>query len=78
MNFDAMIGKDFEEGLLKLNTSVRVLRRDIEVGRGTIKNLQQMKSDVKQVNEGEFGMQVDEKFEIAPGDILEGFELVIT
>lgn len=73
-----VLGARIEEGLLKLNTSVRVLRRDIEVGRGTIKNLQQMKSDVKQVNEGEFGMQVDAKFEVAPGDILEGFELVIS
>ena len=73
-----VLGARVEDGLLKQNTSVRVLRRDIEVGRGTIKNLQQMKSDVKQVNEGEFGMQVDAKFEIAPGDILEGFELVIT
>jgi translation initiation factor IF-2 len=73
-----VLGARVEDGLMKLNTSVRVMRRDIEVGRGTIKNLQQMKSDVKQVSEGEFGMQVDAKFEIAPGDMLEGFELVIT
>jgi translation initiation factor IF-2 len=73
-----VLGARVEDGLLKLGTSVRVMRRDIEVGRGVIKNLQQMKSDVKQVSEGEFGMQVDAKFEIAPGDILEGFELVIT
>lgn len=73
-----VLGARIEDGLLKLNTNVRVMRRDIEVGRGTIKNLQQMKSDVKQVTEGEFGMQVDAKFEIAPGDILEGFEMIIS
>jgi translation initiation factor IF-2 len=73
-----VLGARIETGLLKLNTGVRVLRREIEVGRGTIKNLQQQKSDVKQVSEGEFGTQIDAKFEIAPGDILEGFEVVIT
>jgi len=73
-----VLGARIETGLLKLGTGVRVLRRDIEVGKGVIKNLQQQKSDVKQVNEGEFGMQVDAKMEIAPGDTLEGFEIVIT
>jgi translation initiation factor IF-2 len=73
-----VLGARVEDGLLKLNTSVSVMRRDVEVGRGVIKNLQQMKSDVKQVSEGEFGMQVDAKFEIAPGDTLEAYEMVIS
>ncbi len=73
-----VLGARVEDGLLKLNTGVRILRRDVEVGKGTIKNLQQQKSDVKQVDEGEFGLQVDAKYEIAPGDIIEGFEVVIT
>lgn len=73
-----VLGARVENGVIKLNTGVRVLRRDIEVGRGVIKNVQQLKSDVKQVNEGEFGLQIDAKFEIAPGDILEGFEVIIT
>ncbi|MCU0678413.1 MAG: GTP-binding protein [Candidatus Pacebacteria bacterium] len=73
-----VLGARVEDGVMKLGTSVRVLRREVEVGKGVIKNLQQQKSDVKQVDEGEFGMQVDAKFEIAPGDILEGFETVIT
>ncbi len=73
-----VLGARVETGLLKFGTGVRILRRDIEVGRGTIKNLQQQKSDVKQVSEGEFGLQVDAKFEVAPGDIIEGFEVIIT
>lgn len=73
-----VLGARIEEGLLKLNTGVRILRREIEVGKGVIKNLQQQKSDVKQVDEGEFGMQVDSKVEVAPGDVIEGFEVVIT
>lgn len=73
-----VLGGRIEDGLLKLGQSVQILRREIEIGRGVVKNLQQQKSDVKQVNEGEFGMQVDSKTEIAPGDIIEGFEMVIT
>jgi translation initiation factor IF-2 len=73
-----VLGARVESGTLKLNSGVRILRRDIEIGKGTIKNLQQQKSDVKQVSDGEFGMQVDAKFEVAPGDVIEGFELVIT
>ncbi len=73
-----VLGARVEDGVIKLNTGVRVLRRDIEVGRGTIKNVQQLKSDVKQVTEGEFGLQIDAKFEVAPGDIIEGFEVIIS
>jgi translation initiation factor IF-2 len=73
-----VLGGRIEDGLLKLGQSVLVTRRDIEVGRGVIKNLQQQKSDVKQVNESEFGMQIDCKTEIAPGDLIEGFDMVIS
>lgn len=73
-----VLGARVEDGIMKLGQSVLITRRDIEVGRGVIKNLQQQKSDVKQVSESEFGMQVDSKTEIAPGDVIEGFEIVIT
>jgi translation initiation factor IF-2 len=73
-----VLGARVETGLLKLGSSVRILRREIEVGKGIIKNLQQQKSDVKQVDEGEFGMQVDSRVEVAPGDVIEGVEIVIT
>ncbi len=73
-----VLGARVEDGIMKLGQSVLITRRDIEVGRGVIKNLQQQKSDVKQVSESEFGMQVDSKTEIAPGDLIEGFEIVIT
>ncbi len=73
-----VLGGRIEEGLVKLNQKVRISRRDIEIGKGTLKNLQQYKSDVQQVTEGEFGMQLETKAEIAPGDHLETFDLVIT
>lgn len=72
-----VLGGRIESGSLKLKQTVRILRRDIEIGKGTIINLQQSKSDVTSVSEGEFGMQVNTKGELAPGDYIEGFEMVI-
>lgn len=73
-----VLGARVEEGVVKLNQRVRILRRDIEIGKGQIKNVQQYKSDVQQVSEGEFGLQLETKTEIAPGDHLESYDLVIT
>lgn len=73
-----VLGGRVEEGHVKLGENVRILRRDIEIGKGTLKNLQQQKSDVQRIEEGEFGMQLDTKVEVAPGDVLEAFEIVIS
>ncbi|MCA9354912.1 MAG: hypothetical protein KC877_05310, partial [Candidatus Kaiserbacteria bacterium] len=73
-----VMGGRVDEGTIKLGQSVKILRRDIEIGTGVIKNLQQAKSDVQQVEEGEFGMQLETKAEIAPGDYLKPYDTVIT
>ena len=73
-----VMGGRVDEGVIKLGQSVQILRRDIEIGKGVIKNLQQMKSDVKEVSEGEFGMQLETKTEITAGDYLKPFDLVVT
>ncbi len=73
-----VLGGRIEEGEIKLSQRVRVLRRDIEVGKGIVRNLQQQKSDVQRVIEGEFGMQIETRTEIAPGDYLAPFDTVIT
>ena len=73
-----VLGGRVDEGTVKVGQMVRILRRDIEIGKGKIKNVQQQKSDVKQVSEGEFGMQVDTKADVAPGDYMEAFDLVVT
>lgn len=73
-----VLGGRAEEGVIKLNQRVRILRRDIEIGTGIVKNLQQYKSDVQQVEEGEFGMQLETRTEIAPGDYLKPYDLVIS
>lgn len=73
-----VLGGRAEEGVIKLNQRVRILRRDIEIGTGVIKNLQQYKSDVQQVSEGEFGMQLETRADIAAGDYLKPYDTVIT
>lgn len=73
-----VLGGRAEEGSLALKQQVKITRRDVEMGRGTIVNLQQQKSDVQSVSSGEFGMQIESKTEIAPGDYIEAFDIVIT
>ncbi|MEZ4200652.1 MAG: translation initiation factor IF-2 [Candidatus Paceibacterota bacterium] len=73
-----VLGGRMDEGTLKLKQSVRILRRDIEIGTGVVTNLQQYKSDVEHVSEGEFGMQLDTKADIAAGDYIEPYDLVVT
>ena len=73
-----VLGARVESGVIKLKQRVKITRRDIEIGKGTIKNLQQYKSDVEQVIEGEFGLQLETKYEVAPGDYLEPYDIVVT
>lgn len=73
-----ILGGRLEEGKLSLNQHVRITRRDVDLGRGVLKNLQQQKSNVQAITEGEFGMQLDSKVDIAPGDYIEAFDIIIT
>ena len=73
-----VLGGRIEEGLLKLNQRVRITRRDIDIGRGKLINLQQQKSDVQEVHDGEFGMQIESKTDISAGDIIDAFDVIIT
>ena len=73
-----VLGGRVLEGTISVKQKIRIFRRDIEMGSGVIKNLQQAKSDVQQVTDGEFGMQMDTKAEIAEGDTFEAFDVVVT
>lgn len=73
-----VLGGRLEEGTAKMNQTVTISRRDIDIGTGIIRNLQQHKSDVQHVEEGEFGMQLETRADIAPGDYLKPFDVVIT
>ena len=68
-----VLGGRMEEGALRVGDIVKVMRRDLEIGRGKIQNLQQQKANVETVATDEFGMQVSSNAEVAPGDFLEAF-----
>lgn len=72
-----VIGARCVSGDIKLGAQVKIVRRESEIGRGKVKELQQSKLAVDTVNEGnEFGAMVESKIEIAPGDMLEAVILV--
>lgn len=64
-------------GAISVGAPVKIMRRDIEIGRGKMTNLQQARSDVKEIRtEGEFGFEVETKVDIAGGDVLVSYALV--
>ena len=73
-----VLGGRLDEGTIKKGQGVRILRRDIVVGKGKLTNLQHAKQDVDSVSDGEFGMEIESKTTLAPGDYIEGFDTVIT
>lgn len=72
-----IVGGKVQEGEIRLGGEVKILRRDAEIGRGRIKELQQQKAKAQEVREGyEFGTLIESKIEIAQGDKIECFETV--
>ena len=64
-------------GTLISGSNIIIKRRDIEIGRGKIVELQQQKLKTKEVEEGiEFGMLIESKIDVAPGDTIESFMVV--
>ncbi len=71
-----VIGGRVEDGSLKLHQEVKIMRRDLEIGRGTISSLQTGKKDVKEVEAGlEFGTMLKTQSLPAAGDKLEAFSV---
>jgi translation initiation factor IF-2 len=72
-----IIGGRVEEGKINVNDDVIILRRDSEIGRGKVRELQQGKQKTSEVLEGtEFGTMIESKIEIAPGDYVRPFAVV--
>jgi translation initiation factor IF-2 len=72
-----ILGGKVQQGSLSVGSEVKILRRDVEIGRGKIKELQLQKVKAGEVNEGyEFGCMVESKIEIAQGDKIQGFVTV--
>ena len=71
-----IVGGKVIEGQIKLNAIVKIIRREFEIGRGKIVNLEKGKVKTSAVEEGtEFGMMVESKMEIVAGDIIESFAI---
>jgi translation initiation factor IF-2 len=72
-----IVGGKVAEGRIKLDSVVKIIRRENEIGQGKIVNLEKGKEKTREVEEGaEFGMMIESKIEIAGGDILEAFSIV--
>ena len=71
-----IVGGKVIKGRIILEKIVKIMRRDFEIGRGKIINLEKTKTKVKEVEEGiEFGMMIESKIEIVEGDIIESFNI---
>lgn len=69
-----VVGARVTDGALELGAHVKIIRRETEIGKGKIVDLQQQKIATKRIEVGlECGMMIEAKIEIAPGDILEAF-----
>ncbi|MES2315287.1 MAG: translation initiation factor IF-2 [Patescibacteria group bacterium] len=72
-----IVGGKVQEGRMVLGSVVKIMRRDFEIGKGKIINLEKSKEKVGEVPEGaEFGMMIESKIEIVGGDMLESFNTV--
>lgn len=72
-----IVGGKVIEGQLVLGGNVRIMRREFEIGRGKIVNLEKGKVKTGIVEEGaEFGMMIESKIEIVEGDVVESFSMI--
>ena len=73
-----VIGGKVTTGRITLGGTVRIMRRDFDIGTGKIIDLQTNKIKSKEVNEGnDCGLLVESKIDIAGGDVLESFIIAI-
>ena len=67
-----VVGGLVQSGEINVGNDVRIMRRDNEIGTGTIVGMEQNKNKTKTVVEGnQCGVLIEVRIEIAPGDILE-------
>jgi translation initiation factor IF-2 len=72
-----VLGGRVEEGELTEGAQLKILRRDIEVGRGHVGSLQSQKAPVKRVEAGnEFGALIETKDAPAAGDYIVAFSMI--
>lgn len=66
-----VVGGRAEEGEIKMGNAAKIFRRDAEIGSGKVKELQIQKVKTDSVKGGqEFGLMIESKIEIVPGDVI--------
>lgn len=66
-----VLGVRLVSGTFAVGGTIKIIRRDLEIARGKINNLQQARADVKEIRtDGEFGTEIEAKEDAAPGDTL--------
>ena len=69
-----ILGAKVDKGVITLGSQVNIMRRDVKIGDGKVRELQEQKNKSSEIREGrEFGALIEAKVEIAPGDYLESF-----
>jgi translation initiation factor IF-2 len=71
-----VIGAKIESGIITLGAKVSIIRRDFPIAEGKIVELQQARQKQKEVSDGECGLMIECKNDIASGDMLEAFVMV--
>lgn len=71
-----VIGGSVQDGRIERKGKVRVIRRTVVLGIGTVLNIQTNKQNVERAEAGaEFGAQIDADFVLAENDVLECFKV---
>lgn len=73
-----VVGGKVIDGRISVGSNIRVMRRDFEIGTGRIAELQMNKIKTKEVLDGsDCGILLESKIDVATGDVLEAFIIVI-
>lgn len=74
-----VLGARWNSGILSVGDMVKIDRRGLHIGNAKLTNLQVARADVKEIKmEGEFGLQIESKYEAAAGDTLIAFKMTET
>ena len=72
-----VLGARVLSGKMAVGNSLKIMRRETEIGRAKLRELQQAKVSASEVLENsEFGALIESKLEIAAGDVLEAVSMV--
>ncbi|MBI3572032.1 translation initiation factor IF-2 [Candidatus Kaiserbacteria bacterium] len=72
-----VLGVRYLGGVFALGRQIKILRREIEIARGKILNLQIARANVEEIRvEGDFGVEIEAREDAAPGDEIVVFALI--